>query len=154
MSKQMRKLPPYRASLAGLLLGAREAVMGPIRPILREAGVSEQQWRVLRVLDDMGPIDPTSLAEAALLHAPSLTRILRELEERALIDRAADPSDGRRSIVELSPAGRGLLRQTSSQTVRKLDEYIAQFGADRMKRLMNDLRALMDTISEDEKPKR
>lgn len=151
MSKQLRKLPPYRASLAGLLLGAREAVMGPIRPILREAGVSEQQWRVLRVLDDTGPIDPTSLAEAALLHAPSLTRILRELEDRALIDRAADPHDGRRSIVELSPAGRGLLRQTATQTVRKLDDYIARFGAERMKRLISELNALMDTLSENEK---
>ena len=53
---------------------------------LRDAGVTEQQWRVLRVLIDNTRIDVSALAAAALLRAPSLTRILRELEGRGLID--------------------------------------------------------------------
>ena len=68
--------------------------MAPIRPILRDAGVTEQQRRVPRVIDDAGSIDPTALAEQAILFAPSVTRILKELIERGLIVRTQDPEDG------------------------------------------------------------
>ena len=37
-------------NLPRLLLQAREAVMAHTRPSLREHGLSDQQWRVLRVL--------------------------------------------------------------------------------------------------------
>ena len=100
-----RKLLPYRKSLAGTLLAAREAVMGPIRPMLRDADVTEQQWRVLRVLDNAGPMEPTALSEAALLYPPSVARILRDLVERGLVSRSAHPTDRRRAVLSLSPAG-------------------------------------------------
>jgi homoprotocatechuate degradation regulator HpaR len=146
MMTERYRLPPYRASLAGSLLAAREAVMAPIRPILRDAGVTEQQWRVLRVLDDIGAVDPTRLADAALLYAPSVTRILKELVERGLISRMADPQDGRRSIVELSPQGRGLIEQTSRQTGALLEAYHTSFGQDRMTALLHELAALKTAI--------
>jgi homoprotocatechuate degradation regulator HpaR len=140
------RLPPYRASLAGSLLAAREAVMAPIRPVLRDAGVTEQQWRVLRVLDDIGAVDPTRLADAALLYAPSVTRILKELAERGLISRVADSHDGRRSIVELSRDGRALIEQTSRQTGALLETYRASFGHDRLTALLHELAALKAAI--------
>lgn len=141
-------LPPYRLSLAGTLLAAREAVMAPIRPVLREADVTEQQWRVLRVLNDQGAMDPTALAQAAMLHSPSLTRILRDLVERGLILRDADPEDGRRSIISLAAAGAALLRETSRDTAARLAEYRRRFGSERLDRLTAELRALTQAISE------
>ena len=141
-----RKLPPYRRSVAGSLLTAREAVMTPIRPILREAGVTEQQWRVLRVLIDEGAIDPSQLAASAVLLPPSVTRILRELLERGLIERIVDPSDGRRSIVSVSAAGRKLFEHTAEQTLRLLEVYEAAFGAERLHQLVAELAALTAVI--------
>jgi len=137
----MRKLPPYRRSVAGSLLAAREAVMAPIRPILRETGITEQQWRVLRVLIDEGPADPSQLAASAILHPPSVTRILRELLERGFIERAIDRNDGRRSIVSVSAAGKQLFGRTSAQTLILLDAYNKAFGAERLERLVAELRA-------------
>ena len=96
---------PYRASLAGDLLGAREAFMGPIRPILGDASVTEQQWRVLRVLAFERPTEPSVRAEAALLHAPSLPRILKDLVDRRLIMREADTQDRRRANLTHSDQG-------------------------------------------------
>ena len=93
MTGPIARLPAYRISIAGTLLAAREAVMAPIRPELRAANVTEQQWRVLRVLADQGSLDAAALAAAALLHAPSLTRILKELTQRGLIARHPDPED-------------------------------------------------------------
>jgi homoprotocatechuate degradation regulator HpaR len=145
-SKEPRQLAPYRQSLAGTLLAAREAVMAPIRPILRAAGVTEQQWRVLRVLDRSGPIDPTTLAQDALLYPPTVTRILKEMVERGLIVRETDLQDGRRSILILTPAGSALMRRTAEHTIRMLDIYSETFGEARLRHLIDEVRALTEAI--------
>lgn len=145
MSK-MPTRPVYRQSLAGTLLAAREAVMAPIRPILREAGFTEQQWRVLRVLVDEGDTDPSGLAEAALLYAPSVTRILKELGDRGLIRRATDPADGRRSIISVTDQGRGLVEQTAVRTANLLNGYAATYGPERLAVLQAELRELVRQI--------
>ena len=93
-------------SLPIALLRARETVMGPVREMLAKSGVNEQKWRVLRVLDEAGPLDQSLLAERACLQLPSLTRILRATEDQGFVTRETDPTDRRRSIVTISEAGR------------------------------------------------
>jgi homoprotocatechuate degradation regulator HpaR len=139
-------LLPYRHSLAGTLLGAREAVMEPIRPLLRDAGVTEQQWRVLRVVNDEGSINASSLADAAMLHGPSVTRILRELKDRGLIERRADPEDARRSIIRITIEGEELVRVTAQQTRAILDQYATVFGRERVAALRAELIAFSRAI--------
>lgn len=146
MKSNHKKLLPYRQSLAGTLLAAREAVMGPIRPMLAKAGVTEQQWRVLRVLGDAGPIDLKSLAESALLFGPSVTRILKDLVERGLVVRQANPRDGRGAIVSLSAKGRVLIEETADHTIRQLTIYSKKFGDRRLKNLILELQALIAAI--------
>src|SRR5260370_20470549 len=69
-----------RQSLPIALLRAREAVMSYFRPHHRKGGITEQQWRVIRVLSLDGETDATSLARRSYLLAPSLSRILKDLE--------------------------------------------------------------------------
>lgn len=145
-----RRMLPYRVSLAGLLLAARESVMAPIRPYLRDAGVTEQQWRVLRVLADEGPLDLSTLAEHALLHAPSVTRIIKEVADRGLIIRTIDKADKRRSILQLTKSGEDLVRLTSQLTLKVLDGYSSRFGTQRLAALREELHALIDLIGEEE----
>jgi len=148
------ELPPYRDSLAGSLLGARETVMAPIRPFLRDAGVTEQQWRVLRVLSDHGPLDLKTVASKALLHPPSVSRIIRELMDRQLIMRTVDDEDKRRSILSLTKTGLDLVQETSKHTVEILKNFADRFGDDRLAFLIAELQAfsglLEDTRPEDE----
>ena len=146
MKNHPRKLLPYRHSLAGTLLAAREAVMSPIRPMLAEAGVTEQQWRVLRVLDDAGSVDLKTLADSALLFGPSVTRILKDLVERGLVVRQTNPNDGRGAIVSLSAKGRALIEETAAHTIRQLNIYSRKFGDKRLKNLILELRALIAVI--------
>src|SRR5215475_8660907 len=75
----------FSQSLPMALLRAREAVMRRFRPALRAHGVTEQQWRILRALAHSGPLEVTALAEATFLLAPSLSRIVPDLEARGLI---------------------------------------------------------------------
>ncbi|MEO1733922.1 MAG: MarR family transcriptional regulator [Pseudomonadota bacterium] len=105
------KLPTTARSLPIALLRARESVMGPIRAMLSDAGITEQQWRVLRVLDETGPADPTKIAFEACLLLPSLTRILQKLEDKKLIIRGIDPQDRRRQIIQIAPDGVEMIKQ-------------------------------------------
>jgi len=146
ITKGTRKMPPFEQSLGAVLLGAKEAVIAPLRPILREYNVTEPQWRVLRVINDRGATDATGLAEISLLHAPSVTRILKDLEERKLIVRESDANDRRRTMLALSPAGREVVRGTSRNMMRVLREYSDRFGPERLERLADELRALSAAI--------
>src|SRR5690242_16465943 len=96
---------PFSESLPMALLRAREAVMRLFRPGLRKRGVTEQQWRILRALAHAGPLEITELAQATFLLAPSLSRILPQLERRSLISRRQVDSDLRRSVISLEPQG-------------------------------------------------
>jgi len=144
---EIRNLPPYRDSIAGSLLAAREATMAPIRPLLRTANFTEQQWRVLRVLSDEGPLDVASLAEKTMLHGPSVTRILKELGDRGLAARELDKADRRRSIVDITRAGREAIDDTASHTLQLINRYVEAFGRERLSALLAELAAFQEALA-------
>lgn len=146
--KQTRKLPPFEQTIGATLLIAKEAVIAPMRPKLREHDITEPQWRVLRVINDRGSADATALAEVGLLHAPSVTRILKDLEKRKLIRREIDPNDRRRSFVALTPEGREVVREISRNVLRLMREHSERFGERRLKQLADELRALSAAIAD------
>jgi len=86
-------LRDFEHSLPMALLKAREAAMARFRPMLRDHGLTEQQWRVIRALADYDRIDASELARRSLLLAPSLTRILQHLEGEKLVKRLSDAND-------------------------------------------------------------
>ncbi len=142
----IRKIPPFEQSLAAIMLGAKESVIAPMRTKLREYQITEPQWRVMRVINDRGTTDATGLAEVGLLHAPSVTRILKELELRKLVVRELDSNDRRRILVALSPEGREVVKVISRHVLHVMREYSDRFGAERLDKLANELRALSAAI--------
>jgi homoprotocatechuate degradation regulator HpaR len=92
-----------------VLLRAREAVIEPVRAALRVHGLTDQQWRVLRVLGTSEGMETTELARAVFMHAPSVTRIVRDLVARGYLSRRPHPKDRRVHIVALAPGGRELI---------------------------------------------
>lgn len=129
-------------SLPIALLRARETVMGPVRDMLAQSGVNEQKWRVLRVLDEGGPLDQSLLAERACLQLPSLTRILRAMEDQALVTRATDPADRRRSIVTISGPGQQILADHAADSAQIFARLEAAYGAERLEQLLDLLEDL------------
>lgn len=129
-------------SLPIALLRARERVMGPIRGMLADVGVTEQQWRVLRVLHETGPMDPTRIAEQACLLLPSLTRILQKLDDKALIRRKPDKSDKRKQIVQISAGGAALIEANFDTSVALMEKVRDQMGPDRYEALLDLLNEL------------
>jgi homoprotocatechuate degradation regulator HpaR len=141
---ETKDAPPRkrRRSLAIGLLKAREAVMSHFRPILADHDVTEQQWRVIRVLSEAGTLDATEVAEKAFILAPSLTRMLRSLEERGLITRHKDKEDGRRVLLRLAPAGQAVIDEVMPDSRRVYADIDARFGAGRVEELLDMLEEL------------
>ncbi|MDU9003159.1 homoprotocatechuate degradation operon regulator HpaR [Sedimentitalea todarodis] len=129
-------------SLPIALLRARERVMGPIRDMLSGVGITEQQWRVLRVLEEDGPMEPTRIAELACLLLPSLTRILQKLDEKQLITRRQDSEDKRKQVVQISKAGAALIAAHLPASLAVLEQTRAQIGAERYEALLDLLNEL------------
>jgi DNA-binding MarR family transcriptional regulator len=98
------------------------------------------------VLTDRGATDATRLSDVALLHGPSVTRILKDLEQRKLVAREPDAHDGRRTVVALTPEGREIAKVISRDVLRVMREYSDRFGAQRLERLTDELRALSAAI--------
>lgn len=113
----MSDLRPFERNLPMALLRAREAVMARFRPILRDHGLTEQQWRIIRALEGEDDLDISTLAERTLLLMPSLTRIVTGMEEAELVRRVTDTQDARRRRVRLSRRG-----QATFQAVAPLSE--------------------------------
>jgi homoprotocatechuate degradation regulator HpaR len=146
---------PMRAfseSLPMALLRTREAVMCLFRPGLRGVGVTEQQWRILRALAHAGPLEVTELAEATFLLAPSLSRILPDMEKRQLVARKQVDSDLRRSVVSLQPKGLRLIATHAPQSERIYAQIAERFGEERVTRLFVLLHELQESLEGIKKP--
>ncbi|OBY25444.1 homoprotocatechuate degradation operon regulator HpaR [Leisingera sp. JC1] len=137
-----RMMPSTDRSLPIALLRARERVMGPIRALLSGAGLTEQQWRVLRVVQESGPIDPTQIADKACLLLPSLTRILQKLEEKQLISRERDKQDRRRQVVRISPAGEKIIADNLEASLELMEQTRRKMGVERYEALLDLLNEL------------
>jgi homoprotocatechuate degradation regulator HpaR len=116
-------------NLPRLLLEAREAVMLHTRPSLREHGLSDQQWRVLRVLgehaDEPGGIETGRVANEAYLLGPSLSGVLTRMERDGLIERQRCPQDARRTVVRATALGLAKV-QALSQTIEAHYSWMEQ----------------------------
>jgi homoprotocatechuate degradation regulator HpaR len=121
---------------------SREKVMAPIRDMLRASGLTEQQWRVLRILSEFGPQDLTQIAQQACLLMPSLSRIIRNLAQNGLVIRASDAKDRRRQTVVISPAGQQLIDDNLLQATQIAANYQDQLGAERYELLLDLLTEL------------
>ncbi len=129
-------------SLPIALLRAREAVMSHFRPLLTAHDITEQQWRVVRTLGETGAMDATELAARACLLAPSLTRIVRTLEERGFVSRERDEADARRAVIRITAKGLDFIREVTPASRAIYAEMEAKLGRERIEALLDMLQDL------------
>lgn len=138
----------FSRSLPMSLLRAREAVMRHFRSSLRDHGLTEQQWRILRALSAVDTIEVTELARVAFLLGPSLSRILRDLEARHLIERRVAKSDLRRGMVSISAKGLKLIEAVAPSSEAIYAAITHRYGARKLAQLQDMLHALEGSLSE------
>jgi homoprotocatechuate degradation regulator HpaR len=122
--------------------------MAHTRPSLREHGLSDQQWRVLRVLGEHGLVETGRVAREAFILGPSLTGVLTRMERDGLIRRFRDPADQRRTVVEATPKGMRMVESLS----RTIEAHYAWMEKSLGKQKLSELYTLLDQVIELEQP--
>jgi DNA-binding MarR family transcriptional regulator len=112
---------------------------------LAPSGLRATQLPILVALGAAGPLPVTRLAGALAIDRTTLTRNLKGLEERCLVD-VVPADDGRVRVVTLTPSGRRLLQESIglwSQAQASVEE---RFGKARLEHLVSELSALTELV--------
>ena len=139
------KLRSTKRSLPIALLRARETLMVPVREMLSKSQISEQKWRVLRVVNEAGPLEQTNIAKQACLLLPSLTRLLRSMEEDGYISRVPGQTDKRKSVVHITPLGIELIQKHAAESNTIFEAIEQEFGTEDWETLLKLLSKLQKT---------
>jgi DNA-binding MarR family transcriptional regulator len=101
-----------------------------------------------KVIDD-GPMRMSDLADAVRTHPAALTRQVQALEAEGYVERSADPTDGRASVVAVTSAGRLAHRRIEAANDELMAEQLDGWSVEeltslveQLDRLVTDLRAV------------
>ena len=92
-------------------------------------GVTTTQFGMLTILAAREPIDQIGIAKLMKLDRSTTGLVVKNLEDRALIERVIDPDDRRRRVLRLTPAGRLLLRQLQRPSEASYERGLSVFDA-------------------------
>lgn len=129
-------------SLALACLRAREAVVSNFSPMLRDLEVTEQQWRVLRILFEHEYLYFAELCRLSCIHKVSMARIVSNLIERNWVCRTRSERDSRAYTVALTDGGRKVVGPAVKVTSKVYDDLFEEFGRQKamlLLELLNDL---------------
>ena len=127
-----------------MLYRALDAVMPRFRQIFKEYGVTEQQWRVLRVLSEVDALPLGELAAATLIPAPSLVGVVDRLQTARLVERRPAAGDRRVVLVHLTQVGQERLDRLLPQVATTYATLKLSLPSEDWERLLNGLDALID----------
>lgn len=107
------------------------------RRLRQEAGdeLSPSSMAALATIEIRGPLTPSELAEYEGIKRPTATRVLQRLLEAGLIERTADPSDGRSAVVSVTRDGGALLKKLRSRKTAYLAQRLRELPDDDVKAL-------------------
>ncbi len=129
-----------------LLLQAREGVIGRFRPVLNAHGVTEQQWRILRLLVESGPLEPRQIGRLCGISSPSLAGVLARMDEQGLVTRAPLAHDRRRQAVAATARSRRLAERMAPAIEAAYGDIETRLGAGFVRRLYAALDTLVEAL--------
>ena len=118
----------YR-NLPMLLLRAREKMMLRFRPILTAHGLTEQQWRIIRALNEQGPLESRHIADLCTISTPSLAGVLARMEAKGWVKKTRLSHDQRRVRVALTARSRKLVSRIATDLQAAYVELERRIGA-------------------------
>jgi DNA-binding MarR family transcriptional regulator len=96
-----------------------------MRQVPTDGDLTLPESAALARLDRGGPATAAQLAKQEQISPQSMGATLAGLHERGLIERSADPQDGRRIVLSISEAGLTALRSRRNERVEQLAAALA-----------------------------
>jgi DNA-binding MarR family transcriptional regulator len=113
-----------------------------------EGELSPAQASVLSRLDKYGPSTASELAAIEYVRPQSMAKHVIALEERGLVERHADPEDGRRRLVALTEAGRERRQGVRRARQAWLAGQLVERGSEEQLRAVITAMALLDEVTQ------
>jgi DNA-binding MarR family transcriptional regulator len=115
----------------GILLARVARMSGQaLGQALEALRMSGHEFAILHRLDQGGSVHGRELSRTLRLHPSNLVALLDQLEADGLIARRRDPSDRRRQIIKLTPAGTKRLRLATAAAAEAEQELLSPLTAD------------------------
>ena len=137
-------------SLPLLLLQVRERLMGRFRKILNHHDITEQQWRIVRALVNMGSMEPRQIGEVCHISSPSLAGMLARMDDLGLVSRKRVNGDQRRRLVSLTAKSRALVTRIAPHIEAAYRRIEGELGAECIERCYAALDELLLAIPADD----
>ena len=134
----------FEDSLPMLMHRALDAVMPLYRAVFAKYDITEQQWRILRVLWEQQRCSTTELAERTLIPGPSLVGVIDRLSKKGLVLRKRSETDRRRVFVEATSKGQRLQSRIAPQIDRVYVELVERSGKRDWDTLQRTLKKFID----------
>lgn len=135
---------PEAATVAAEL---RTAMGKLLRRVKHEDRIPHGQVAVLGVLDRDGAMTTSDLAADQRVRPQSMARAVGLLLEQGLVTRRAHPTDGRKSLVDLSDAGRAALEAERGRRTGWLALAIEAELTEQERELLARSAALMERLA-------
>jgi homoprotocatechuate degradation regulator HpaR len=132
-----------------MLYRTLDAVMPRFRRIFNDFGLTEQQWRVLRVLWETDRITLNELSDLTLIPAPSLVGVVDRLQRNGLVTRHRSDADRRKVHVLATEEGAALELKVMPRVGSAYGALKQSVDADIWDRVMSGLKQISDL---DERP--
>jgi DNA-binding MarR family transcriptional regulator len=142
MPKPVVADPPRVGSLVVLLRYCENKVRERLQPLLDEAGLSPEHWRIMALLHEQPGLGASAIAKGAVLPSASVTRHVDKLVERGMVVRRVDPADKRRVVLALSPRGQDNAERLLAEEHAVEETLATGLGPERFKALARDLSML------------
>lgn len=133
---------PLTVQAAMWLNRAQSAISSAQAEELRPIRLSPSAFNVLLALHrtDDQTLEPCQISARLLVSRPSVTGLLDTLQAKGLVERRPHAQDGRRILVNLTPAGEALLADHLSVHYAELGKTFADLNSDELDQLVTLLR--------------
>jgi DNA-binding MarR family transcriptional regulator len=135
---QQKSTRPHESSPAEVADRLHSAAIHLLRRLRRadqSSGLSAPKLSALSVIVYAGPISIGDLAAAEQVQAPTMTRVVKDLEDQGLVERLASSDDRRVSRVKATASGVRLLKQGRDHRVKLLAEFTQTLSGKELRQL-------------------
>ncbi len=121
-------LPVEAATVEEAVLVATLRVAKRLKQRLPGDEIDFSSLLLLKAVAQQGPLRLTALAHLLQLDASTVSRQVRGLEDRGLLERTGDPDDGRASRVVVSERGHQVVREGAERRLAFIGELLTDWG--------------------------
>lgn len=107
-------------------------------------GLLPGNYKVFTMIASNEPITASDTAERMMIDKGAMSRTIKDLEERDLIQRKPDPRDGRASLLTITEFGRERLTLAKSPTHESLADALVNFAPSQINEAAQIMRALYE----------